>query len=92
MFFGLFTGSKKVRSPPLVRVRSCWGEEVTSWTPAAHHGCFFADDAPAAHLADIVLESNMWRDEAGHVWMHMSANPSRWYLLQNPTVHWDEPG
>ena len=55
--------------------------EVSSWTPAAHHGGFLVDEAPAAHLVDIVLESNMLRDEAGYVWMHMSANPSRWYLL-----------
>ena len=66
--------------------------EVSSWTPAAHHGGFFVDEAPAAHLADIVLEPNMWWDEAGHVWMHLSANPSRWFLLQNSAVHWDEPG
>ena len=60
-------------------------------TPAAH-GDFWVDEAPAAHLADIVLESNMWRDEAGFVWIRMSANPSRWHLLQKSAVHWDDPG
>ena len=50
------------------------------------------DEAPAPHLADIVLQPNMWRDEAGYVWIQLADNPSRWYLLQNSAVHCDEHG
>ena len=45
-----------------------------------------ADFAPwtlAAHLAHVDLGPGMCRDEAGFVW---------WYRLDNPAVHWDEPG
>ena len=49
-------------------------------------------EAPDEALADIVLKPNMWRDEAGYVWMHFSSKPSQWYLLQNSAVYGDELG
>ena len=83
--FRTFPRSKK--SPKVARQS---GAEllghVSSWTPVPHHGGFFVDEAPDEALADIVLQPNMWRDEAVYVWMHFSSNPSRWHLLQNSAV------
>ena len=67
---------KKSESHPPVECGAAWGGQLM--------------DDGGSSLADIVLELNMWWDEAGHVWMHLSANPSRWYLLQNSAVYWVE--
>ena len=50
--------------------------DFTPSTPAAHHDDFWVDEAPAPRLADIVLQPNVWRDEAEYTWIHLADHPS----------------
>ena len=61
-----------------------------SRTQGSELGADFTPRMPAANLVHVDLGLGMWRDEAGAVWVQMASG--QWYLLDNPAVHWDEPG